>query len=76
MTSQLNILLKHLSDKGGITSLEAIKLYGITRLASRVCDLRQQGYEIVDCWEENLNRYGDKVRYKRYFLLDCNNKAV
>lgn len=68
MDTQNKILYKHLSTKGGITSLEAIKLYGITRLASRICDLRQQGYNIVDVWENGTNRFGIATRYKRYFL--------
>ena len=34
-------ILNHLESFGSITSLDAMREYGIMRLASRICDLRQ-----------------------------------
>ena len=39
-------LLDYLKKYGSITSLEAIRDLGNTRLSARVFDLRQDGYEI------------------------------
>jgi hypothetical protein len=44
------------------------------RLASRITDLKQQGYEIRKTMENNKNRYGDVVRYARYTLKGVNNE--
>jgi hypothetical protein len=49
-TTQQEIILGHLLLKGGsnaITSVEAIGLYGITRLAAVVGRLKEQKYNIV-----------------------------
>jgi len=44
--TQNELILKHLKEYGGITSLEAIQEYGITRLSARIYDLRKEGYSI------------------------------
>ena len=38
-------LLKYLQTYRNITSLEAIKLFGETRLSARIYDLKKQGYK-------------------------------
>jgi hypothetical protein len=47
MTTQLDILVNHFTQGKSLTSLEAMGVYRIFRLASRVSELRQQGYDIV-----------------------------
>lgn len=44
--TQCERIMRHLEKFGTISTYEAFTEYGITRLASRVCDLRQQGIEI------------------------------
>lgn len=44
--SQNKKVLIHLIDQGSITSLEALDLYGIFRLAARVYVLRKEGHVI------------------------------
>lgn len=68
MCPQTLKIYHHMLKGKGITSIEAINLYGITRLSAKIYDLKHEGFNIVDEWETSLNRYGDKVRYKRYFL--------
>lgn len=63
------MILKHLQKNKGITSMEAISEYGITRLASRIHELRESGHNIQNFWEESVNRYGVKVKYVRYVLI-------
>lgn len=45
-----------------------MKELGIMRLASRIHEMRER-YNIIDEWVDDVNRYGDKIRYKRYVIL-------
>ena len=47
--------------------MEAIQKYGITRLASRIYDLRKDGYQIVGEMMPVKTRYGSTI-VKRYKL--------
>lgn len=68
--AQEEIILEHLrKHKEGITSWESFKFYGITRLSAKIFNLRERGFEIGDNWEEAENRFGENVRFKRYFLI-------
>lgn len=71
--TQEHRILVYMRENGSITSLEAMKDLGIMRLASRICDLRQNGYNIISETESMKNRYGEKVHYARYKLV-CENE--
>lgn len=45
--SQNSRILAHLKKGLTITSLEALRLFGCMRLASRISDLRKQGENII-----------------------------
>jgi hypothetical protein len=64
--TQNDRILSHLEDYGSITQMDAIRDYGIMRLASRVNDLRREGHPIVTEVVEGRNRYGEKTRWARY----------
>jgi hypothetical protein len=66
--TQCEKILRHLEDYGEITSLTAMKEYGIMRLASRITDLKKQGYSIVSKTESGENRYGETTHWKVYRL--------
>lgn len=61
-------ILNHLKTYGSITTWEAIKEYGCTRLSHYIWVLRSANYDIKDEWIHTKNRYGDKVQYKKYIL--------
>ena len=63
-------ILQYLKEKGSITSWEAIKEFGNTRLSASIWLLKNEGYEIETQFETNKNRYGDKVSYAKYILID------
>lgn len=63
-------ILAHMKTHGSITSMEAYKLFGVTRLAAAIFDLRKLGYEIDTLMIESENRYGEAVRYGKYVLRD------
>lgn len=67
--SQEDLIALHLIKHGSISSLEAIDLYGITRLAGRIWKLRHdRKWKINSVPEKGKNRYGKTVVYSRYFV--------
>lgn len=66
--TQCDRILRHMKDYGSITSLEAMTEYGIMRLASRIADLKGQGYDIVSERGTSKNRYGEQTSYSVYRL--------
>lgn len=68
MTTQKDLILSHLRDKGTITSMEAIREYGITRLGAVIFFLREDGYNIDTDMVSTKNRYGHPVRFAKYSL--------
>jgi hypothetical protein len=65
---QTERVLRHLQDYGSITPMDAIRDYGIMRLAARICDLREQGYSIKTKKVRDRNRYGEPSSYASYSL--------
>lgn len=62
-------LIKYLLENGRITSLEAIRKLGITRLSARIFNLKKRGF-MFDCKPVIVkNRYGEKVRVTEYTLV-------
>jgi len=47
MQSQKQQILKHLKRGKSITALQALNKYGCLRLASRINEIKQEGYTIV-----------------------------
>lgn len=68
--TQCEKIIRHIKDHGSITAMEAMQDYGIMRLASRIADLKEQGYFLIKSNESGRNRYGEKTTYARYFLYD------
>jgi len=68
--TQKERIIRHLKDKGSITSLEAMREYGIMRLTSRVCELKDQGYKIRSEFVSSRNRYNESVSFSKYSLIN------
>ena len=67
-TTQCERILRHLRDYGSITQKEAYAEYGITRLASRINDLKKKGFNITSETVEGKNRYGEATHFSLYRL--------
>ena len=65
-TTKTSKVLEHLQTKGHITSMEAIELYGATRLAATIFCLRKK-YDIRTLWNDGTDRYGNTMRYAIYY---------
>ena len=59
-------VLAYIKMFGSITQLDALRDLGVMRLASRISDLRKQGYSIVSTLEPVVNRFGETCHIKRY----------
>jgi len=64
--TQCEMVLKHLTEQGSLSSVEALERYGIARLASRICDLRREGHNIQGETVTRKNRYGKPVTFTVY----------
>lgn len=71
--SQAQRVLEYIEKHGSITQHDAIIDLGIARLASRIWDLRKDGYNITGEMVKVKNRLGETCRVKRYSMKesDC-----
>ena len=67
MKTQEVEIIEHIRDNGSITTMEAFEK-GITRLASRVYDLRAHGVNVATEMITVKNRKGEDCRVARYFI--------
>lgn len=66
--TQTERVLDYMREFGSITQLDALKDLGVMRLASRISDLKKDGYIIQSKPEAVKNRYGESCYIKRYSL--------
>lgn len=68
-TTQKQKIIDYIKKFGSITSWEAYTDLGITQFATRVKELKEQGYKFKTEWESKKNREEKSVSFKRYYLL-------
>tara|TARA_R100000353_G_scaffold108792_1_gene78164 strand:- start:356 stop:571 length:216 start_codon:yes stop_codon:yes gene_type:complete len=68
--NQKQKVLRHLKRYGSITPLEAFNDYAIMRLTSRICELKDQGYNIKSEFVSSKNRFQENVSYSKYTLCE------
>lgn len=61
-------VLDYMKKVGPITQIEALSELGIMRLASRINDLKKQGYYIKSEMVSKKNYKGETIRFARYSL--------
>ena len=69
-TTQAERVLEYMMEFGSITQLEALRDLGVMRLASRISDLKKQGYPIKGDVVAVKNRYEENCYIKRYSLQE------
>lgn len=62
---QLDILW-YIFCYGSISPMEAFSELSITKLATRISEMRMIGIQFDQDFESRINRFGKKVRYMRY----------
>lgn len=68
--TQAQRVLSYMQEFGSITQLDALRDLSVMRLASRISDLRREGYIITGKNEAVKNRYGETCYIKRYSVKD------
>ena len=68
--TQHEMILKYIEDFGSITPMEAFSELGITKLATRISEMRRKGYEFKVVMVKGKNRYGKTVYYAEYSAVD------
>ena len=66
--NQRQRILQYIRDFGSITPMQAFNDLGVTRLAARISELIESGYNIKKEYVGGKNRYGEKVYFMRYSL--------
>lgn len=68
MNRQQTRVYEYIRTFGSISPMEAFEDLGITKLATRVSEMKRLGIQFDQCMESRLNRYGEKVSFMRYQL--------
>ena len=75
--SQKDRILLYLKGGGTLTPLQALDLFGTTKLATRISELIDEGHtEIEKQWVWVPSRDGDMIRVKRYSIAPENRSAM
>lgn len=59
-------IMDYIEQFGSISTLQAFMDLGVTRLASRICELRKAGQPIVSKTEKVKNRFGEDCHVSIY----------
>lgn len=68
--TQAQRVYQYMQDFGQISSLDAFRDLGVTRLSARIYELRGQGIKIASTDMVQKNRCGETCRYSSYSLVD------
>ena len=66
MGKQQERVLEYMQKFGSISSLEAFKDLGVTRLSAVIFCLKKKGHNITSETEFCKNRFGELVHFSRY----------
>ena len=68
--TQRELILQYIEDFGSITPLQAFADLGITKLATRISEMRKDGMDFKIEMVRSKNRYGKSVSFARYSFLE------
>ena len=66
LTVQQKQILDYIAAYGSITPMEAFSDLWITKLSTRISEMRMLGIRFDQTFESRENRFGRNVRYMRY----------
>jgi hypothetical protein len=61
-------VLDAMRNYGSISPWYAINNLGNTRLAATIFNLKKDGHEITSTIETGTNKFGDEIKFARYYL--------
>ncbi len=66
--TQHDRILDYIKENGSITTLDAFRDLGITKLTTRISEMRRLGFSIEGSREAVKNRFGETCHINRYTL--------
>lgn len=66
--TQCQRIIDYIHQFGSISTLEAFRDLGVARLASRIHDLKGQGYKFITETKTSKNRFNENTTFKVYKL--------
>ena len=66
MNRQHERIKAYIAERGSITQAEATEELGITKLSTRIGEMRRKGYAVIITMEKGVNRYGEPTRFAKY----------
>lgn len=63
-------IMRYLKERGSISPMEAFQNLGITKLSTRISEMRKSGIQFVKTYVTGKNRDGETDHYMRYSLRD------
>ena len=66
--TQKERVLKYIEENGSITSLEAFRELGCTRLSGEIHRLKEMGYDFDREFVSSKNRWNENVSFAKYTL--------
>lgn len=66
--TQKQLIIQYMKDFGTITTFQAFTDLGITKLTTRISELRSDGHRIASEKLNVKNRYGKPVKFNKYWL--------
>lgn len=68
--TQREAIIKYIADFGSITPMQAFADLGITKLATRVSEMKKDGIILKHEVVKGKNRYGRPTQYMKYSFLE------
>ena len=68
--TQRDAILQYIKDFGSITPMQAFADLGITKLATRISEMRKDGLDFKIEMVGTKNRYGKTVNFARYSFVE------
>ena len=68
-------VLRHLNEFGSISTWEAIREYGNTRLSATIFSLKEDGVRISKEMVADTNRFDEPIRFAKYSLVTADTEV-
>lgn len=68
--TQRERVTQYINEFGSISSLEAFRDLGVTRLADVIFKMKRAGVNVCTRMEKSTNRYGEPVYFARYWIKE------
>ena len=68
--TQREAIIEYITEFGSITPMQAFADLGITKLATRISEMRKDGMDFKIEMVSTMNRYGKSVSYARYSFAE------